>query len=342
MIVEAPAEVPVELLSRSGPSGGEAEGRPWGAPTRTSVTHTTSAPSADASAPSPAARLCAAALAVLALLGLAVVRAPDAAASAYRSRVARVVFGGLGAWIDHYDYDGRSIATMRSRIDTLAAAGVQTLYLQSSTPSSGVLSSSPARLGAMVARAQQRHLRVVLWYLPTTTSISRDLAHLRAAAVLPGVNAVAVDAESATVRPVAERNRRIVSLVAQLHRATSKPVGVIVPSPTALELWAKATWWPSYPLAALGAAGDGVLTMTYWQYHRGRTTAAAQTAGDLERVHRAVGEAVPVHVVGSPTTAADIAGFCGALRAGGAAGGSVYDAATTSRAVASAQRCARR
>jgi hypothetical protein len=187
---------------------------------------------------------------------------------------------------------------------------------------------------ALVSAATGDHLRVVLWYLPTTVDSARDLARLKAAAAYRGVAGVAVDAESPDVRSLPERNRRLVILVKKLHAATSKPVITITPSPTALRFWAPKSYWPHYPFVKLALHSDAFMTMSYWKSHKakGQTTAADETLGDISRIRFYLkDEQMPLHVIGSPTTRNDIGDFTAMLRDQHVQGGSVYDWASTKK-----------
>lgn len=270
------------------------------------------------------ARLVAVLTALLLTAAPGVALASESAVSAQASSP----FAGLGAWVDVFDWSptvtgGRPTVTVDT-IDTIASSGVQTLYLQSSRPTTATL-VDPTRLRQLVTRAHQRGLKVVLWYLPTHTDEDRDLRHLRAAAGEP-VEGVGIDIESTDVASVAERNRRAVRLVQQLDAATTKPLVAITPSPTGLAVYAPKTWWPAYPFAQLRPSVDAFATMTYWSYRKGAVDAGDYTTSDVRRLRcEAQDPRTPVHVIGSPTTSADVLAFTSAVRRAGAVGGSLYD-----------------
>jgi hypothetical protein len=286
---------------------------------------------------------------VLAALAVLLSAAPAVATetSTRRARALTAVTG-YGAWVDLWDYDraktGTRPAVTTASIDAMAANGVQVVMIQSSRPG-GAMIADPTRLAALVRRAKAHRLRVVLWYLPSTKNLTSDLAHLRAAAGYPGVDAVGVDAEDVGVTPVSLRNQRLVTLLQRLHAAVDVPVITITPSPTAMALWAPKTWWPNYPFAAVAPFTDAFMTMSYWASHKakGQTTAAAEVLGDITRLRAAVPDpTVPLHVIGSPTTSADIADVARVLTEQNVAGGSVYDWASTKPALYSALRGLRR
>ncbi|MEJ5946563.1 hypothetical protein WDZ17_14795 [Pseudokineococcus basanitobsidens] len=229
---------------------------------------------------------------------------------------------------DVYDWTPRRPAVTTTTVDAMARAGVQTLYLQSSRPGTATL-IDPPRLRALVDRAHRRGMKVVLWYLPTHTDEERDARHLRAAAG-ERVDGIGIDIEATDVRAVTERNRRAVRLVARLNQVTSKPLVAITPSPTGLAQYAPKDWWPDYPFAALRPHVDAVATMTYWSYRTGKVEAGAYAASDVRLAREAARDPrLPVHVIGSPTTTADVRSMGRAVRSTGAAGGSLYDWVST-------------
>ena len=97
---------------------------------------------------------------------------------------------GLSAWVDVYDWTEEltqgAPAFGLEEVDAMADAGVQTLYLQTAhTRSSAdtVIEEEQAR--RLIARADERGMHVVAWYLPTLVDVERDLARLEASAALP-------------------------------------------------------------------------------------------------------------------------------------------------------------
>ena len=84
-------------------------------------------------------------------------------------------FGGLGTWVDVYDYgpkfQGASTAlpaVTPASVDDMARLGVHTLYLQAAqddTRSEGTLVDRRSS-AHILRRAHRRGVKVVAWYLP--------------------------------------------------------------------------------------------------------------------------------------------------------------------------------
>src|SRR3954447_17557806 len=129
------------------------------------------------------------ALVVGIVAGAGVSGAPAVASPARRSAPNVQAFQGLGTWVDVYDYapkflspPGALPAVTPESVDDMARLGVQTLYLQAAqddTRSEGTLVDRRL-VGRFLARAHQRGLRVVAWYLPHFADVDRDLARVRA------------------------------------------------------------------------------------------------------------------------------------------------------------------
>ncbi len=261
------------------------------------------------------------------------------------------VYGGLGAWIDAYDYGP---AYQRSwegpllgleSVDALADRGVRTLYLQAARldPRSpqGIVDS--VLVGRFLERAHQRRVRVVGWYLPKFGDLEADLANLRLIRDFEydghRFDGIAVDIEwRRDVADHAERNRRLVELSRRLRdEAKGMALGAIVYPPVLLEA-VYPQYWPDFPWSELAGIYDAWLPMTYWT----ETTAksgyrhAYRYTGESVRLLRArLGDqSVPVHVVGGvagDSSPEDYEGFARAAEEAGATGLSVYDYRTTSQ-----------
>jgi hypothetical protein len=258
-----------------------------------------------------------------------------------RSRVGRAAtFRGLGAWVDVYDWSpswlaykspGSTPPFTLARIDRMANAGVQVLYLQTAkTPLGDPLDGSLAR--SIVNRAHARGLRVVGWYLPTHASNPIDVAHLEATLAL-GVDGVALDIEDrSTVADLDLRNARLVDL-AHWFRAVhpTTPFAAIVLPPVVTEV-INPLFWPKFPWAALRDTFDAWMPMSYWS---NRTAASGYrdgyryTAENIDRVRSDLGmpDALvhPIGGISNEITLADVDGFVRASRERGAIGASLYD-----------------
>lgn len=167
----------------------------------------------------------------------------------------------------------------------MAGAGVQTLYLQSSRPG-----SAPSAYGARRS-SHGCGMKVVLWCLPRCTNEERDARHMRTAA---GEKVDGIDVESTEIRSVAERNRRVVR---RRHHAEPDRAGARRAEELVVDV----------PFAETQPHVDAVASMTYWAYRKGKVDVSPYTGSDLRLARKAGHDArLPVHVIGSPTTAADV------------------------------------
>ncbi len=104
-----------------------------------------------------------------------------------------------------------------AQIDQMAAAGVQTVYIQAAQWSSPTDVLEPTRLIPMIDRAHQLGMAVVVWYLPTFQDVNTDLRKTVAIANLD-VDGIQIDIEDrAVIREVPERNRRLQLYLSQLR-----------------------------------------------------------------------------------------------------------------------------
>src|SRR3954467_10172143 len=113
---------------------------------------------------------------VVAMLGVgAVVALAPAAAAGGPSRGA---FRRVGAWVDVFDYAprlqnaGAKPRVTPDSISDMAALGVRTLYVQVANPDGAPSNQLTDRseLRALLARAHERGVAVVPWFLPGLTS----------------------------------------------------------------------------------------------------------------------------------------------------------------------------
>lgn len=269
-------------------------------------------------------------------------------------------YQGLGAWLDVWDYsptyatDGIAVVGPEV-VDEMAAAGVQTLYLQTvrRDDRSTALTEDPSLLAAFISRAHDNDMAVVGWYLPTWTgSEHEDLDRL--VAVLDfdvdghRFDGVAVDIEGVPApEDRIEWNRRLVALSADLRAAAGeRAVGAIVLPPVLIEE-VNDEYWPNFPWAQIGPLYDAWLPMAYWSFRKPESPwadAGRYTAESIDRIRSNIGdpEAI-VHAIGgiglddegAATTepiapVADLAGFVAAADATGAVGWSIYDWLTIS------------
>ena len=259
---------------------------------------------------------------------------PAPAAAATPSLIA---YRGLGTWVDLYD--GAVRADPEAAVAQMRAAGVHTLYLETSSSTAGAAVADPRTVERFVVAAHAAGMRVVAWYLPTLGRPALDKARARAAirfrtAGGEAFDAFALDVESAHVRDVHLRTQRVLAL-ADAVRATAGPgypLGAIVPAPEGMRL--NPSYWPGFPFRALRARFDVFLPMGYFTYHT--TTAAGAytyTSRNIDLLRAGSGDpAVPVHLVGglaADTTLDELTAFLHAGREHGVLGASMYDFATT-------------
>lgn len=249
-------------------------------------------------------------------------------------------FRGLGAWVDVFDwsehYTNGNPPFVLADVDRMAALGTQTLFIQAAradVPDQAVL--EPDRLGALIARAHSRGLRVVVWYLPSLEDVNADLGHLLAIARLPS-EGLAVDIESTKVADPVERSRRLVTLTLALRQALpGRPIAATVLPPVVTDV-INTNYWPGFPWRAIASSYDVWQVMDYWTFRTqssGYRDAYRYTAENLDRLKADLG-GIPVAIdpvggIGDKTTPADIDGFHRAAVERGAIGGSLYDYRTT-------------
>jgi hypothetical protein len=264
---------------------------------------------------------------------------------------ARALYRGLGTWADVYDWTA-AFTNGNPRfgpadVDAMAAQGVQTLYIQAAHAGRPDSVLEPQRLLPILARAHQRGLRVVAWYLPDLTNVGSDLAHLTAISRL-AVDSVAVDIESKAVSDVATRNARLVDLSRALRAALpGRAIGAIVLPPVLTEVINPA-YWPDFPWRAIAPFYDVWLPMAYWSFRSsssGYRDGYRYTADSVIRLRNDLGRpGALVHAIGGvadQVSAGDAVRFVAAARATSCLGASLYDWRTTAMALWPTLRTAR-
>lgn len=258
-------------------------------------------------------------------------------------------FAGFGTWLDVYDWTARWHAKAKTRsslgdIDRMAAAGVQTLFIQTGKWDSPTDVHEPARLLPLIARAKARGMDVVAWYLPTFQDVDKDLRRLVAAASIPGVDALGVDIESSAVKDPATRNQRLVDLSARLRQLLPGVALAAIPYPPVVFQSINLNLWPGFPWSSLASSYDVWMPMSY-QSHRkvssGWRDAYRYTADNVDRVRASLGPDVLIHAIGGIANATSVNDVNGMLRASserGVIGGSLYDWPTTPATLLSALR----
>ena len=246
-------------------------------------------------------------------------------------------YRGLGTWVDVYDWSHYKNSTPTvgpDDVDRMAAAGVQTLYLQTSKHDTPDVIAEPELLLPIIERARTVGIRVIAWYLPTLEDPQNDLNRLLASARLD-VDGIAVDIESRNVADVQERNRRLIELSAALREALpGRAIGAIVLPPVVLEV-VNPNYWPNFPYREIASNYDVWMTMGYWTNRKaesGYRDPYRYTDENVRRLRNNLGQAeAPVHPVGGIGGAAggDIDAYRRACVDNAVIGGSLYDWRTT-------------
>lgn len=262
----------------------------------------------------------------------------------------RAAYGGLGAWVDVFDFapayqePGQAPVITPDDVDVMAALGVRTLYLQAArnddkTPAGLV---APDLLAAFLARAHGRGIQVVAWYLPKLADVPTDVERMTQLRDFRAgehrFDGLAVDIEfTAGVEDPALRNARLVEFSQRLRAEVgTDALGAIVLSPVLLEV-VNPDFWPGFPWAELAPFYDVWLPMAYWTDRRadsGWRDGLAYPAETTRRIRANLGRAdAAVHLVGGLSNAVDEASlraFQQAIIDTGAVGASLYDYRITS------------
>jgi len=277
------------------------------------------------------------ALALLCLVGLAAcVGSPEVVGSARRdngspdapSSVIRLdppgapgstaPYEGLGTWIDIYDTEvwERPVHA----VDSMAAHGIRTIYLQTSNFNRNGPFVHPDGVESIVDAAHRRGLEVVAWYLPGFRDVPTDLRRaIRSIRFRTDrgnrFDSFALDIESAEVRRPVLRTTRLLRMSAAIRRTAGAeyPLGAIVTSPHRM-VRTDPRFWPGFPWRRLAETYDVFLPMTYYTYRvKGPRAAASYTAQNVRILRQeTVGMNVPIHVVGGisfDATGAETQGF---------------------------------
>lgn len=259
------------------------------------------------------------------------------------SHAAPSLWGGLGAWVDIFD--GPAWRDPEGTVASLHAQGVRTLYLETASYRFAGPIRFPAPTGRFLDAAHVAGIRVVGWYVPALANLRRDLdwslAAIRFAS--PGgqrFDGFALDIEVTKVRDHAERSRRVVLLSQQVRAAAGPgyPLGAIIPAilvPSSGGGEIAAGFWSNFPYAGLAPHYDAILPMAYWTYRvRGPEQTRAFIARSAELIRTRSGRPdIPIHMIGglaAKASPAELRAFADATRDLDLAGGSLYDAATTS------------
>lgn len=255
-------------------------------------------------------------------------------------------YRGLGTWLDNWDWatwkDPDSRQRAEKTIATMRRKGVRTLFLATSHHSQPAGVVSPRAVSQTIEAAHRQGMKVVAWYQPSLVNPERDYQRALAAIRFETAggehpDSFALDIEARTVRPVSTRNARLLRLSARLREevGTDYALGAIVPSPRLLDLYPQS--WRDFPYRRLAKLFDVFLPMAYWTFHETTLEGAHDYVRDsVSGIRQLTGDRdVVVHTIGGTArrvTSAGMRGFLTATRECGAAGISLYDFLTTSRA----------
>jgi hypothetical protein len=228
--------------------------------------------------------------------------------SAAPMRAARDVsaYVGLGTWTSIY---GTNAYTRPETVAAaIAAKGVKTVYVQTGNFSQANDIVRPDKLGAFVDALHASGLKVVAWYLPglvhPVVDLRRAFAAVRFTTPSGGrFDGFALDIESAAVKRVALRTRRVLALSEQLRAAVGSDyaLGAITPSARGMDI--VKTYWPGFPFSQLAQIYDVFLPMDYWSFSvAGPDATYGYLARSLAILRAQIGNPdVPIQLVGGTT-----------------------------------------
>lgn len=243
-------------------------------------------------------------------------------------------FRGLGAWVDIYDKEVYS--DPEGTVADLAARGVRTIYLQTTTYRRRGPIRNPDPAGRYLEAAHAEGMKVVAWYVPGFAHLDRDLKWSMAAIRFASpagerFDGFGLDIEVTEVADDRLRAERVVELSRRIREVAgpSYPLAAIVPNPLR-----SPSYWPVFPDRALADIYDAYLPMTYWSYHvGGEAKTHGYVARALAEVRRNTARPdLPIHVIGGIADSAgsvEIAAFVRAANEAGVVGASLYDVDTS-------------
>ena len=257
-------------------------------------------------------------------------------------------YRGLGTWFDAFDWTvqkGKNPKVSSLTIDAVAAAGVQTIYIQASRYDSADV-AEPERLLPIVNRAHELGMYVVVWYLPTLTDVNADLRRTVAVANLD-VDGISIDIEARNVADVAERNRRLISYSQSLRQLLpGRFIANNIVQPNILDAvpnqWPTVygqppagikSYWAPFPYVEIAPFYDLWMIQSYWTQRSaggGWRDAYKISVDNVVRLRATLGRVdLPVQIIGGvgdkPQTPNDLAGLLKANTEMGGVGLSFYD-----------------
>ena len=220
-----------------------------------------------------------------------------------RGNAGVAAYEGLGAWVDVFDFapayqgEGQEPVVGVDDIDVMADNGVRTLYVQAArfddrTPE-GLL--DPDLLAPLLARAHERGIRVVGWYLPKFEDVDGDLDRVVAIHEFDHqgqrFDGVALDIEDKdTVTDPVLRTERLIDLTRRVREAVGPNAAVgATCCPPSCSRWCNPDFWPGFPWAQIEPFYDVWMPMAYWSTARG----VGRTAAGTRMPRRAPGACAP-------------------------------------------------
>jgi hypothetical protein len=256
-------------------------------------------------------------------------------------------YAGLGAWVDVFDYapayqgDGGEPSLNVDDVDDMARRGVRTLYLQATRwdedSPQGIVDED--LIGALLARAHDRGLRVVGWYLPKFDDVQRDVQRTLQIRDFrhdgQQFDGIAVDIEyTSGVGDPVKRNRNLVWYSRELRRQVGDlPVAAVVLTAVHLEV-VNPRFWPDFPYRDLAELYDIWMPMAYWTTREEPYADGYNYAKEsVDRLRADLGKpdapVAPVGGIADEMTNEQVREFVQALVDMHAIGGSFYDWNTT-------------
>ena len=244
-----------------------------------------------------------------------------------------LAFEGLSTWIDTYDTD----LTPAQQVDIAAASGVDTIFVQASRESTEGLIHDPERLAAVIERAHDQGLQVMVWTIPAFVDVAEDRLRAQAAMAFTTPrgdrpDAFGLDIEVERLASVPSRTLRLKVMSAQLREwaGPDYPMAAIVLPPRQLEI--NTTWWPAFPYADLAEHYDVFIPMSYSSY-RGTDSVTTLTWNhdNVVLTRQLTGRPdLPVHLAGGiADRLTDVDSFVRAALLTDVIGAGLYDLHTT-------------
>jgi len=248
------------------------------------------------------------------------------------------VFGGLGAWLDQFDYE----LNVRRVIRTLEASGVRTLYLQ--TGYTRYRFAVDPDVGPWLRAAHRAGIDVVGWYLPDYSNMSLDVKRTLAIRSYSyrghRFDGIGIDIETKRHVRGWRWNKRVARHAHRVRVLLGKGYPLAAITPTPLQMRVAPGFWTGFPWESLARSTDAFLLMSYWSDRIGcprirRHCAYEFTGMNVRLTRRLSGSSdAVVHVVGGigdRISRGQLVDFALAASRSKANGASIYDVATTPR-----------